>query len=97
MDAETFSSGEAFLQAVEMFAKPDCVVLDVQMPEMNGFEVQRRMAEQELAVPVIFITAHEDPSVAERALAAGAVGFLFKPFSEASFRNLICQALEQHE
>jgi FixJ family two-component response regulator len=95
MNAETYLSGEAFLRAIEVSGTPKCVVLDVQMPEMNGLDVQQRMAERELAVPVIFITAHEDHGVVERAIAAGAVGLLHKPFSEASFRSMICQALQR--
>ena len=64
------------------------------MAGMNGLEVQRILVEQELAVPVIFITAHEDRTVAERALAAGAVGFLQKPFADEALRELICRAID---
>jgi FixJ family two-component response regulator len=94
MQSETFTSGEAFFRAVATMWKPHCVVLDVQMPGMNGLEVQRQMIEQELRVPVIFITAHEDRAVAERAIAAGAMGFLYKPFAAESLKELICRALE---
>ena len=94
MRSETFTSGEAFFRAVAASWKPHCVVLDVQMPRMNGLEVQRQMVEQELLLPVIFITAHEDRASAELAIAAGAVGFLHKPFAVDSLKELIRRALE---
>lgn len=94
MRSETFTCGEAFFRAIAASWKPDCVVLDVQMPGMNGLEIQRRIVEQELAVPVIFITAHEDRAAAERAIAAGAVGFLYKPFSDESLEQLVRRALD---
>ena len=94
MQSATFTSGEEFFRAVAASWKPDCVVLDVQMPEMNGLEVQQQIVELEFAVPVIFITAHEDRGVAERVIAAGAVGLLYKPFDDESLKELICHALE---
>jgi FixJ family two-component response regulator len=94
MQSETFISGEAFFCAVAAAWRPHCIVLDVQMPGMNGLEVQRRLIEQDLLVPVIFITAHEDRAVAERAIAVGAMGFLYKPFAAESLKELIVRALE---
>lgn len=94
MQTETFTSGEDFFRALAAAWKPHCVVLDVQMPGMDGLEVQRQIVERQLAVPVIFITAHEDRVVAERAIAQGAVGFLFKPFSGSSLMEMICRALQ---
>jgi FixJ family two-component response regulator len=95
MQSETFLSGEAFLRYVELGGTPDCVVLDVQMPGMNGLKVQQQMYQQQMAVPVIFITAHDDPGVAERVIATGAAGFLHKPFADESLRVLICDALRR--
>jgi FixJ family two-component response regulator len=82
IESESFSSGEAFLQrrATKPSVQPDCVILDVQMPGLNGLEVQARLAGSGL--PVIFITAHEDSGVREQALAAGAMAFLRKPFDD---------------
>src|SRR5262245_30175362 len=64
---------------------PDCVVLDVHMPGMNGLEVQELLAQSETPLPVIFITAHDEASVRERTLQAGAVAFLPKPFDGELF------------
>ena len=60
----------------------DCAILDVQMPGMNGLEVQERLAHCGRPLPVIFITAHDEVGVRERALACGAVAFLRKPFDD---------------
>ena len=64
------------------------------MPGMNGLEVQRRLALEGIALPLVFITAHEEEGVAERAIAAGAVGFLQKPFTDQSLIELIHRALQ---
>jgi FixJ family two-component response regulator len=81
--AETFSSGEEFLDMLSSAAsyRPACVILDFQMPGINGLELQRRLAPT--GVPVIFITANDDPAVREKALASGATGYLRKPFNDA--------------
>jgi FixJ family two-component response regulator len=82
MEAETFASGREMLEMIRIMPefKPDCVVLDVQMPDIGGLELQRRLAPSGL--PVIFITAHDDLGVREAALAAGAVAFMRKPFQD---------------
>jgi FixJ family two-component response regulator len=84
MDAEIFSSGQQFLDLVEAMPSfhPDCLVLDVQMPGMNGLELQDRLAMTGQTIPVIFITAHDEVGVRERALGAGALAFLRKPFDD---------------
>ncbi|APR36704.1 MULTISPECIES: response regulator transcription factor [unclassified Paraburkholderia] len=92
--ADTFASGDEFLDTLSSMPsyRPDCVILDVQMPGSNGLEVQRRLAG--LAVPVIFITAHDDAGVRDEALAAGAVAYLRKPFNDALFIRTVCSALD---
>ena len=92
--AETFHSGEGLLRAVESSQRFGCAVMDVQMPGMNGLEVQRRLALLGIALPLVFITAHEEEGIAERAIAAGAVGFLQKPFTDESLIELIHRALD---
>jgi len=84
MDAETFTSGTEFLDFIEAMPsfQADCAVLDVQMPGVSGLEVQERLARSKHALPVIFITAHDNVGARERALAKGAVAFLRKPFSD---------------
>ena len=92
--AQTFPSGEGLLSAVAASESFGCVVLDVQMPGMNGLEVQRHLVVRGIALPLVFITAHEEVGTAERAMAAGAIGFLQKPFSDQSLIELIRLALE---
>lgn len=84
MDAETFSSGQSFIDLVEAMPsfQPDCVILDVQMPGMNGLEVQQRLVKSGHGIPVIFITAHDEMGVREKALGGGALAFLRKPFDD---------------
>ena len=96
MDAETFNSGQEFLDLIEAMPSydADCVVLDVQMPELNGLEVQRRLAATGIRLPVIFITAHDEAGARERALAAGAVAFLRKPFNDELFIKTLSAALK---
>jgi FixJ family two-component response regulator len=75
----TFDSGAAFLSSVPD-RRPDCVVLDLHMPGMNGFDVQSRLAENPAArIAVIVITAHDSPTSQQRAMAGGAAAYLRKP------------------
>jgi FixJ family two-component response regulator len=92
--AETFASGDAFLEALASMPsyRPDCVILDVQMPGLNGLEVQRRLSGQ--GIPVIFITAHDEFGVREHALASGAVAYLRKPFNDELFVKTVRAALD---
>jgi FixJ family two-component response regulator len=96
MDANAFTSGQEFIDLIETMPsfQPDCVVLDVQMPGMNGLEVQERLASSGNRLPVIFITAHDEAGVRDRALAAGAVAFLRKPFNDESFITTLHLALK---
>jgi FixJ family two-component response regulator len=95
MRASTFPSGESFFHTVASVDKPDCVVVDVQMPGMNGLEVQERMDLEHLDIPLIFMAAHTDEAVAKRVVAMGAVGFLNKPFADNSLIELIQRALHR--
>jgi FixJ family two-component response regulator len=70
-------------------------VLDVQMPGMNGLEVQELLARSEEPLPVVFMTAHDEVSVRERALRAGAVAFLHKPFNDDVFVKTLNEALKR--
>jgi FixJ family two-component response regulator len=91
--AETFSSGEEFLGTLSSTGshRPACVILDFQMPGINGLELQRRLAPT--LVPVIFITANDDPTVREKALASGAAGYLPKPFDDVTLVTAVGIAL----
>ncbi|HEY7220249.1 MAG TPA: response regulator [Candidatus Binatia bacterium] len=98
MDAETFSSGQDFLDLLDAMPsfQPACVILDVQMPGMNGLDVQDCLARSDKLVPVIFITAHDEVGVREKALAAGAVAFLRKPFNDELLIKTLREALKRN-
>jgi FixJ family two-component response regulator len=91
-EAEVFSSGEEFLAALPT-RRPDCVVLDLNMPGVDGFEVQTRMAEARVRVPVIVITGHDSPEAKARALGGGAVVYLQKPLEAGVLRDAIRTAV----
>jgi FixJ family two-component response regulator len=94
MRASTFPAGEPFFDAVASVEKPDCIIVDVQMPGMSGFDVQRRMIAEHPDIPLIFMTAHANADLAVRASASGAIGFLDKPFSDRRLLDLIYRALD---
>ena len=98
MEADAFTSGREFIDRIETMPsfQPDCVVLDVQMPGMSGLEVQERLANSGNRLPVIFITAHDDAGVRDRALAAGAIDFLRKPFNDELFMKTLHVALKEY-
>jgi len=99
MEADTFTSGQEFLQTIGgvPWIEIDCIVLDVQMPGLTGLQVQERLLRDGKQIPVIFITAHEEAVVRERALAAGAVAFLNKPFNDDLFVKTLHEALKRGE
>ena len=94
MKTSIFASGELFLLDLASAERPDCVLLDVQMPGMNGFEVQEQLARDRLDLPLIFITAHNDEGIEGRASVAGAVGLLHKPFTDHALMELLEVALQ---
>lgn len=89
---ETYASGAIFLKAVSR-ATTGCILLDVRMPDIDGLEVQARLAETGIALPIIMLTGHGDVALAVRAIKAGALEFLEKPFERASLLDAIDQAL----
>jgi len=95
MNAETFSSGAEFLESVKG-RLPDCVVLDLHMPQVNGFAVQARLEETGSRVPVVVITGHDTPENRERALAGGAAAYLRKPVDDEALLEAIQQAVNPH-
>jgi len=88
-----FSSAEAFLSSQQARATA-CLILDVRMPGMNGLDLQRQMVAADWRIPIIFITSHADDGARARALEAGAVDFLYKPFREEELVNAIDAALK---
>jgi FixJ family two-component response regulator len=91
---KVFSSAEEFLNSDDP-RKTNCLILDVRMPGMDGFELQRRLEAGQYEIPVIFITAHGDEDLRQRALIAGAVDYLLKPFSEEALLNAVQAALKK--
>ncbi len=94
MRTSTFASGELFLLDLASSERPDCILLDVQMPGMSGFEVQEKLARNRLNLPLIFITAHNDEGIESSASVARAVGLLRKPFSDHALLELLEVALQ---
>jgi FixJ family two-component response regulator len=90
--AESFATVQEFLDR-RATSGPNCLVLDVRLPEVNGLEFQHQLAEIGVPIPIIFITAHGDIPMAVRALKSGAVEFLTKPFRDEDLLDAIQQAL----
>lgn len=92
--ADTFKTGDDFLEMFDSIPsyRPACIVLDVQMPGLNGLEVQRRLADS--GIPIIFITAHDEIAVREQAIAAGAAGYLRKPFNDEILIKAVRSAID---
>jgi len=92
--AETFASAQDFLRSTRPDV-PGCLVLDVRLPGLSGLDLQKRMAEIGLEIPIVFISGHGDIPMSVRAMKAGAVEFLTKPFREQELLDAIQQALER--
>ena len=93
-EAKTFASARAFLAFPRVFA-PSCLVLDVSLPDLNGLDLQKNLAADRSDMPIIFITGYGDVAMTVRAMKAGAVEFLTKPFDTEILLNAIRQALER--
>jgi FixJ family two-component response regulator len=92
--ARTFASGEEFLRSPQLL-ETRCLVTDLQMPHVDGLELQRRLTAQSYRIPIIFMTAFPDGAVRARAMAAGAVCLLTKPFDAQTLSECIETALRQ--
>ena len=91
---ETFASAEEFLDRPRALA-PSCLVLDVSLPGMNGLYLQNRIAVERADMPIIFITGYGDVPITVRAMKAGAVEFLIKPFGNDVLLSAIQHAIER--
>jgi FixJ family two-component response regulator len=91
LPVQTFPSARAFLEAEKTDA-PACLVLDLELPDINGLELQQELAST-IAPPIVFITGHGDIPASVRAMKAGAVEFLTKPFGEEELLKAIHQAI----
>jgi DNA-binding NtrC family response regulator len=90
--AKTFASGEEFLAAPRP-KMPSCLVLDVNLPGVNGLDLQQKLAKSDVQVPIIFLTGHGDIPMTVRAVKAGAVNFLTKPFDDEELLKAIQQCI----
>jgi FixJ family two-component response regulator len=96
LHAELFAAAQDFLER-KMPEVPSCLVLDLRLPGISGLEVQRRLIEAGVKIPIIFITAHGDIPTSVRAMKSGAVEFLTKPFRDKDLLDAIEQALQRDE
>ena len=92
MDVETFPSGVEFLESLAT-RRPNCVVLDLHMPVVNGFDVQARLAESGVTVPVVIITGHDFDETRDRALSRFPMAYLRKPVNDQALLDAIELAL----
>src|SRR5262249_45643821 len=90
---EAFASAQEFLRSTRPEV-PSCLVLDVRLPGLSGLDLQQRLAEVDMAIPIIFITGYGDIPMTVQAMKAGAVEFLTKPFRDQELLDAIHQALE---
>ena len=94
LSVKTFASAREFLTS-ERPEAPACLVLDVRLPGLSGLDLQRELAEADIHIPIIFITGHGDIPMTVRAMKAGAVEFLTKPFRDQDLLDAIAQALDR--
>jgi len=94
LHAESYATPKEFLTR-KLPDGPTCLVLDVRLPGMSGLDVQRKLADEGIEIPVIFITGHADIPMTVRAMKSGAVEFLTKPFRDQDLLDAIQQALQR--
>jgi FixJ family two-component response regulator len=94
LQVEVFASARDFLRSQRPDV-PACLVLDVRLPGLSGLDLQKQMAEAERQIPIVFISGHGDIPMTVRAMKAGAVEFLTKPFRDQDLLDAIQQALER--
>jgi len=94
LKVETFDSADSFLHRKPPDA-PSCLVLDVRLPGLSGLDFQRELAARNIRIPIVFITGHGDIPMSVRAMKAGAVEFLTKPFRDQDLLDAIRVALER--
>ena len=94
LHVETYDSAVQYLDSYEP-DKPGCLVLDVRMPRMSGLELQQKLADSGIRIPIIFVSGHADIGMASRAFRAGAFDFVEKPVNNQELLERIQQALER--
>lgn len=96
LEVRAFPSAREFLEMARDDA-PACLILDVRLPRLSGLEVQRELAERDIQIPIIFITAHPDVPMTVRAMKAGAMEFLTKPFHDEELLVAVRKALDRDQ
>ena len=96
LNVQTFASAQEFL-GTKRKAVPGCLVLDVRLPGLSGLDLQSELARAEILTPIVFITGHGDIPMSVRAMKAGAVEFLTKPFREEDLLDAIRQAIKRDQ
>jgi FixJ family two-component response regulator len=95
IEARHFTSASEFLRAKRPDA-PGCIVLDVRLPDLSGLDLQQELSKANVDLPVIFVTGHADIPMTVRAMKAGAVEFLTKPFREQELLEAVQRAISRH-
>ncbi len=93
LQVELFNSANAYLEQFDP-SRPGCIILDVRMPGMSGLDLQSQLLEQPLCPPIIIITGHGDVPMAVRAVQAGAIDFIEKPFNDQALLDSVHRAME---
>jgi FixJ family two-component response regulator len=94
LNVETFAAAQEFLSRDRSKA-PGCLVLDVRLPGLSGLDVQRQLADAHIQIPIVFITGHGDIQMSVRAMKAGAVEFLTKPFRDQDLLDAVQEAVDR--
>jgi RNA polymerase sigma factor (sigma-70 family) len=94
LQAETFDSADGFLHKKRADV-PSCLVLDVRLPGLSGLDFQRELATRNISIPIVFLTGHGDIPMSVRAMKAGAVEFLTKPFRDQDLLDAVRVALDR--
>src|SRR5262245_14767752 len=94
LGVEIFASAQEFLTRSRPDV-PSCLVLDIRLPGLSGLDLQKRMAEVNIEIPIVFITGHGDVPTSVQAMKAGAVEFLTKPFRDQDLLDAIQQAIKR--
>ena len=95
IEVQTYSSAQEFLRGKRPDV-PGCLVLDVRLPDLSGLDLQQELAKANITLPIIFVTGHGDIPMSVRAMKAGAVEFLTKPFREQDLLDAIQHGIQQH-
>ena len=94
LQAETFDNADSFLRA-KCADVPSCLVLDVRLPGLSGLDFQRELAARQNCIPIVFLTGHGDIPMSVRAMKAGAIEFLTKPFRDQDLLDAVSVALDR--